>query len=118
MRDITVRVHNVERDGLPDMDRLVGRVALLWDGNIVNGWPLSRNDEEGVPIWEGNSDVSRPGQFHKVTHWVEFPEPLWELESDAAVSAEKEAEDEAAELRELADAEDYNDLEALEGNNG
>ena len=33
---------------------------------------------------------------------------------DLRTEAQQEAEDEAAELRELADTEDYNDLEALE----
>jgi hypothetical protein len=66
-------VHSIEADGLPDMDALTGRVAFIFDGNIVSGWPL--NDSQ----WEANSDVGRTIPFVGVTHWVEFPVPVWQL---------------------------------------
>jgi hypothetical protein len=73
MKEITVKVHEIATDGLPDVDRLTGRVAFLFDGCIVDGWPLP----DGT--WEADSDVGRAGVFAGVTHWVEFPIPLWEL---------------------------------------
>lgn len=74
-RQITITVHDIAEDGLPDMDSLTGRVAFLFDGCIVSGWPLAYGN-----FWEGNSDVSHGRKFLGVTHWVEFPEPVWEIE--------------------------------------
>lgn len=71
MREVTVKIHETAVDGLPDMGRLVGRVAFLFDGCIVSGWPLGEPGE-----WEANSDVGHVGVFTGVTHWVEFPAPL------------------------------------------
>jgi hypothetical protein len=68
--ELTVRIHAIAEDGLPDMDRLVGRVAFLFDGCIVSGWPL--NGE----LWEADSDVGHGRPFGGVTHWIEFPEAL------------------------------------------
>jgi hypothetical protein len=82
---MTVKVHEVATDGYPDMDKLVGRVAFLFDGCIVSGWPLFRakleaqgSSARGVRDgdWEADSDVGHPGTFGGVTHWVEFPKPL------------------------------------------
>ena len=67
-------VHEIAKDGLPDMDNLTGRVAFIFDGCIVSGWPLDDGES-----WEANSDVGRHGTFTGVTHWVEFPAPVWEL---------------------------------------
>lgn len=97
-REITVILHAVAEDGLPDHnadETLTGRVAFLWDGNIVNGWPLgyAENDYEGPPFsgrWEADDDVGRPGEFANVTHWIEFPVPLWELERAPAQEADDE----------------------------
>jgi hypothetical protein len=79
---LTVIVHEIATDGLPDMDVLVGRVAFIFDGCIVSGWPLEPDDEdrgyddsEGV-AWEGDSDVAFVTEFWGVTHWVEFPFPI------------------------------------------
>jgi len=78
-REVTIRVHEIATDGLPDMDVLVGRVAFIFDGSIVSGWPL---DEVGKPgLWEGDTDVSHNQPFGSVTHWVEFPVPINELEA-------------------------------------
>lgn len=92
MKEITIKVHEIATDGLPDMDKLVGRVALLFDGNVVNGWPLADLDDEGRPLWEGG-DVSNGKSFYGVTHWIEFPDPLWEIErnSPARFTAAKQA---------------------------
>jgi hypothetical protein len=82
MKQFTIKVHEIAVDGLPQRDQdgsltecLVGRVAFLFDGNIVNGWPLDRDG-----LWEANSDVGHGRPFVGVTHWVEFPLPLWEME--------------------------------------
>lgn len=74
MTELVVRVHAIAEDGLPDMDRLTGRVAFLFDGCIVSGWPL----RDGT--WEADSDVGHGRPFGGVTHWVEFPAPIWQVQ--------------------------------------
>lgn len=73
MNEFTIKVHEIKTDGLPDMDKLVGRVAFVFDGCIVSGWPLRKGD------WEANSDVGKSVKFRGVTHWVEFPVHVWNL---------------------------------------
>lgn len=68
-----VTVHEIAVDGYPDMDRLTNRVAFIFDGCIVSGWPL---DDGTGHYWESDSDVGRRVKFYDVTHWVEFPAPL------------------------------------------
>lgn len=105
MQTLSIIIHEIAEDGLPDMDRLVGRVAFIFDGCIVSGWPLPRErfpelytrehllqrrggahltDDEYLSqvgtLWEANSDVGRHGQFSGVTHWVEFPVPIFHLD--------------------------------------
>lgn len=79
---VTITVHEVAIDGLPDMDVLVGRVAFIFDGSIVSGWPMTDDDDvygyDGQ-LWEGDTDVSHGRPFGSVTHWIEFPRPVWEL---------------------------------------
>ena len=84
MKEMTVKVHKVSEDGLPDMERLVGRVGVLWDGEIVSGWPLldddadvPEEDEEEIP-WEPAEDRFG-GRLYGVTHWIEFPVSLWNI---------------------------------------
>jgi hypothetical protein len=77
-REILVKVHEIAKDGLPDMDQLTGRVAFIWDGEIVSGWPLNK-DEDGSMLWRGAEDLFM-GPFYGVTHWVEFPVPVRDLE--------------------------------------
>jgi hypothetical protein len=79
VKQITATVHPIATDGLPDMDKLTGRVAFIFDGCIVSGWPV-RRDPDGTMLWEGDTDVSHGRLFHGVTHWLEFPEPTWNLE--------------------------------------
>jgi hypothetical protein len=79
MKEITVRVHEIAIDGIPNMDTLTGRVALIFDGCIVSGWPLGRGKwHEGR--WEANSDVGHGRPLSGVTHWLELPVPAHELE--------------------------------------
>ncbi len=86
-QETTIKIHEVATDGLPDMDKLTGRVAFIFDGCIVSGWPLPPEAYKRVvgghlwpqPQWGGNSDVANGKTFLGVTHWVEFPAPLWEL---------------------------------------
>jgi hypothetical protein len=40
MKQIPIIIHEIVVDGLPDMDRLAGRVAFISDGCVVSGWPL------------------------------------------------------------------------------
>ena len=72
--DLNATVHAIAEDGLPDMDALTGRVAFLFDGCIVSGWPLANGH------WEADSDVGHTRQFACVTHWVEFPMPVRQIE--------------------------------------
>ena len=39
MKIIEIKIHNV-KDGLPNMDNLIGRVACIFDGEIVSGSPF------------------------------------------------------------------------------
>ena len=69
-------IREIAIDGLPDMDKLVGRVAFLFDGCIVSGWPLD-TVRDGETLWEADSDVGHGRAFYGVTHWFEFPVPLF-----------------------------------------
>ncbi len=82
MKDIKIKVHEIAVDGLPPAESLTGCVAFIWDGCLVSGWPLGRDLD---CKWEANSDVGRHGEFGDVTHWVEFPEPMWDLEKSLIV---------------------------------
>lgn len=76
---VGIMVHEIAADGLPDMsdDALTGRVAFISDGCIVTGWPMLRGRAD--QMWEADPDVGKSGPFYNVTHWVEFPVPVWEL---------------------------------------
>lgn len=78
MKDLTVQLCEISIDGLPDMQALAGRVAFLWDGHIMTGYPLLDKDPHGH-TWEGDSDFARPNGFAEITHYVIFPAPLAEL---------------------------------------
>lgn len=78
MRELTVKVHSIEEDGLPNMDELTGQVAFIWDGVIVSGWPIDPNIIGEAGWWEPSEDRFG-GKVRGVTHWVEFPEPTWNL---------------------------------------
>lgn len=90
---ISMTIHEIATDGLPDMNfdgsDLIGRVAFIFDGSIVSGWPLDPvecshiydnygwDGSEGA-LWEANSDVGHTRPFGGVTHWVEFGTTLTE----------------------------------------
>lgn len=78
MKSLSVILHDIVTDGLPDMHKLTNRVAFIWDGNIISGWPLLDEDPSGS-VWEGNSDFALPTMFGGVKQWVEFPARLFEL---------------------------------------
>lgn len=83
--DMIVKLHAIAVDGYPDMDALTGRVAFIFDGCIVSGWPLKTGErQDGEPVyssrWEADSDVGRVTRFEGVTHWIEFPQPLHQME--------------------------------------
>lgn len=75
---MNVILHKISEDGLPDMETLCGRVAFIFDGCVVSGWPLICN-EDGEQMWEADSDVGRTGKFAGVEYWLEFAEPVWDF---------------------------------------
>jgi hypothetical protein len=54
----------------------------------VDGWPIGAGEDgEGAPtgLWEAaDSKLSSVPAFGGVTHWIEFPEPVWNYERRAA----------------------------------
>jgi hypothetical protein len=82
--EVTIRIHSIKDDGMPDMEALTGRVAFIFDGCVVSGWPLrtvpTRDNSAYTGAWEADSDVGRNVQFEDVTHWIEFPAPVWNYE--------------------------------------
>jgi hypothetical protein len=77
--EITVEVRTIQEHGLPDMENLTGRVAFIWDGCLVSGWPLLGIDNYTIDQWEADSDVGRHGIFGEITHYIVFPKPMWEI---------------------------------------
>lgn len=83
---VTVTIRSIAEDGLPDRrdESLTGRLAFLWDGYIVTGWPLYASEDRQsayTGTWEAADDkLSSVRAFANVTHWVEFPEPIWEYQ--------------------------------------
>lgn len=84
MRELTIKLHAVAEDGLPDMEQLTGRVAFIWDGNLISGWPSERH---GGGVWEPAEDRFGEGVLG-VTHWVELPEPVWNMPQQETQSSE------------------------------
>jgi hypothetical protein len=116
MREITIKVHEIAVDGLPPGNgepgeqEMIGRVAFIFDGCIVSGWPLFQSEHPdfyspektearatggrgGAQLtldqrrklaaglhWEADEDVGHHRPFAGVTHWVEFPAPVWNIE--------------------------------------
>lgn len=75
-------LHEVAVDGLPDfdehglVDRYIGNVAFIFEGQVYSGHPLPPN-AEGETLWvledrHGREIVKVAG----VTHWIEFPDGL------------------------------------------
>jgi hypothetical protein len=97
VRELTVKLYEIEKHGLPPRDEdgdlleeYVGRVAFLWDGNLVNGWALDRDDDEDadeLPLWEP-SEIGEGRSFAGVTHWLHFPEAFWDMERNDALQDE------------------------------
>jgi hypothetical protein len=73
-----MEVFEIEKDGLPDMGKLTGRVAFIFDGCVVSGWPLK---SMGYPddAWEANEDVVHNRVFRGVRKYIVFDKPVWEL---------------------------------------
>jgi hypothetical protein len=73
-----MKVVNIAVDGLPNMDdpKLIGRVAFIFDGCVVSGWPLPNGN------WEANDDVGLKTQFSGVKKYIIFDEPIWMLSED------------------------------------
>lgn len=68
-----MKILDVKKDGLPYMDKLTGRVAFIFDGCIVSGWPLENGN------WEANEDVGRFGEFSGVEKYIVFDKEIWNL---------------------------------------
>jgi hypothetical protein len=77
-----MKICSIEKHGLPDMEKLTGRVAFIWDGCIVSGWPLYPEHSHDKGDWEGNDDVARPGKFRGVTTYIIFDKPMWDYEKN------------------------------------
>jgi hypothetical protein len=76
---MTVKLCTIAEDGLPDMDALTGRVAFIFDGCVVSGWPLYPKYSNDVEDWEADTDVGINGTFKGVKKYLIFDKPLWEL---------------------------------------
>lgn len=74
-----MKVYTIKENGLPDMDNLTGRVAFIFDGCIVSGWPLFGIGNHTEDEWEADSDVGRLGVFAGVEKYVVFDVPVWNL---------------------------------------
>jgi hypothetical protein len=90
VRRVEVVIHEIATDGLPPRengslaDSMTGRVAFIWDGTLVTGWPLYDGEVSDGPnytgLWEVSDDALRGSPvLSGVTHWVELPEPVWGL---------------------------------------
>jgi hypothetical protein len=77
-----MKIRSIEKHGLPDMDKLIGRVAFIFDGNIVSGWPLYPHHSFDKSEWEADSDVGRNGKFIGVTRYIVFDKPIWDYENN------------------------------------
>lgn len=73
------KLYDIENDGLPDMGKLTGRVAFIFDGCIVSGWPLKGIKNYGPEDWEDNSDVGRHGVFSGIKKYIIFDKEIWNL---------------------------------------
>lgn len=81
MRSINVELHEIAIDGLPEYHNPadIGRIAFLHDGSIYSGWPLAP-DDNGDIYWELSSGFGGSQRFYGVTHWLHFPDRVWNLE--------------------------------------
>jgi hypothetical protein len=82
-------IHSIAEDGVPDMsiDHMVGRVAFIWDGCIVSGWPIGTGEDGDGPYsgrWEPSEDRFG-GPVTGVEYWIELPVPAWRLGPDLTV---------------------------------
>lgn len=77
---VEIKIYGIAVDGLPDSNdsQLIGRTAFIWDGAIVSGWHPRGAEPD---IWEPAEDRFG-GPVSGVTHWVEFPTAVWNLEKD------------------------------------
>jgi hypothetical protein len=83
---IEVTLHKISEDGMPDMHELLGRVAFIWDGYIVSGWPRPQDemDDPDESVWETADDTLGDWDFEGVEYWMEFPVALWDLAPEDA----------------------------------
>ena len=89
MKELTVKLMSIEKDGLPPTemksygqalkDEYVGQVGFLWDGNIYSGWSLYPEHSNDKGEWEESEFGHR---LSGVTHWIHFSEPFVTLEME------------------------------------
>lgn len=85
-KSMTIEVFSVEEDGLPNMDdpNMTGRVAFIWDGCIISGWPIGEEfggTDYGEQLWEPSEDRFG-GPVVGVKHWVLAPAPHWKIDGE------------------------------------
>jgi hypothetical protein len=86
---VEVIIHSISESGLPDMNKLLGRVCFIHDGAVLSGYPVMSNDDDDdddddddeMP-WESTVDGLGGVTFYNVTHWVEFPEAICKVVKD------------------------------------
>ena len=75
-KEIAIKIHEIAVDGLPpeEDDTRIGQVGFIFDGSIFSGQAIDSD------TWEDDHS----GQvFYGVTHWIEFPLPVWELTKES-----------------------------------
>lgn len=82
---MTVELFDIDKDGLPDMDKLTGRVAFIFDGAILSGWPLYNvhlrhpgNNFPEYTKYDWECSEAAPKVFSGVKKYIIFDKPLWE----------------------------------------
>ena len=85
-KSMNIEIFNIEEDGLPNMGdpNMTGRVAFIWDGCIISGWPIGEEHggiNYGEQLWEPAEDRFG-GPVAGVKHWVLAPTPHWKIEDN------------------------------------
>jgi hypothetical protein len=77
VREIKRKLHYVPVDGLPDMNKLAGRVAFIFD--LPKGIENTAADDslEMPPIQTSSGPAE--AVWHEVEYWIELPERAEDL---------------------------------------
>ena len=80
MLDLTITVHEIASDGLPDFDarpELKDCTAFLYQGGIISGTPATQLTDK-ADVWQAARPLGGRNYhflYSGVTHWVELPPP-------------------------------------------